>query len=101
MTEAEMFRDWFNNFLTVERFASYYGISVAEAKRIISAGREQHEKEAQKKMTHDEKNVLYWLLGAARFGYLDLAQVAAWAGSDISTKHIAEVVTKLWEAQEK
>jgi hypothetical protein len=54
-----------------------------------------------RKMTHDEKNVLYWLLGAARFGYLDLAQVAAWAGSDISTKHIAEVVTKLWEAQEK
>jgi hypothetical protein len=49
MTEAEMFRDWFNNFLTVERFASYYGTSVAEAKRIISAGRKQHEKEAQKK----------------------------------------------------
>lgn len=52
-------------------------------------------------MTHDEKNVLYWLIGAARFGYLDLAQVAAWAGSDVSTKHIAEVVIKLWEAQEK
>jgi len=50
-------------------------------------------------MTHDEKNVIYWLIGAARFGYLDLAQVAAWAGSDVSTKHVAEVIIKLYEAQ--
>ena len=33
---APMFRDWFNNFLTVERFAEHYGISVSRAEQVLS-----------------------------------------------------------------
>lgn len=44
---AEYFRDWFNNFLTVERFAEYYRMSKASANRVLEAGRIIHEKEAK------------------------------------------------------
>ncbi len=44
----EMFLDYFNNFLSVERFAEYYEISVPEAKRVIERGREIHETGATK-----------------------------------------------------
>ncbi len=38
--EAErMYIDWCNNFLTVERFAEYYGLSVKEAINVIDEGR--------------------------------------------------------------
>ena len=39
MTEKEMYLDWVNNFLTIEKFASYYDISIDEAKRIINENR--------------------------------------------------------------
>ncbi len=39
----ELFLDWFNNFLTIERFAEYYDLEVSEASRIIEIGREMHE----------------------------------------------------------
>lgn len=35
-----MYLDWFNNFLTVPRFAEYYGISESLANTIITQGRE-------------------------------------------------------------
>lgn len=41
--EREMFLDWFNNFLTIERFAEYYGVTVEEAQAIIAKGRQEHE----------------------------------------------------------
>ena len=41
--KAEMFRDWFNNFLTLERFAEYYGLSRGVAWAIIEQGRIEHE----------------------------------------------------------
>jgi hypothetical protein len=34
-----MYLDWVNNFLTVECFAEYYQISVADAQKIIDIGR--------------------------------------------------------------
>ena len=40
---AEIFRDWFNNFLTIERFAEYYGLSIANAERVIRIGHKAHE----------------------------------------------------------
>jgi len=35
----EMYLDWVNNFLTIERFAEYYGIREQTAEYIIRAGR--------------------------------------------------------------
>lgn len=35
-----MYLDWFNNFLTIQRFASYYGISEQMAINIIDWGRD-------------------------------------------------------------
>lgn len=35
----KVYLDWVNNFLTVQRFAEWYGISEEHAKEIISAGR--------------------------------------------------------------
>ena len=34
-----MYLDWVNNFLTVERFAEYYAITVSDAAEIIRLGR--------------------------------------------------------------
>ena len=34
-----MYIDWFNNFLTLDGFASYYGITIKKAERIIKIGR--------------------------------------------------------------
>ena len=39
MELEKMYLDYFNNFLTVRRFAEYYGISVKEANEIINLGR--------------------------------------------------------------
>ena len=39
MELEKMYLDYFNNFLTVGRFAEYYGISVKEANEIINLGR--------------------------------------------------------------
>lgn len=39
-TAISMYLDWFNNFLTLPRFAEYYGISESFAKNIIDRGRE-------------------------------------------------------------
>ena len=38
-----MYLDYFNNFLTISRFADYYGITENEAKIIIDAGRKINE----------------------------------------------------------
>lgn len=39
-----LFLDYFNNFLTVERFAEYYGLTVTKARRVIRIGRNLHER---------------------------------------------------------
>lgn len=33
-----LYLDWFNNFITVERFAEYYEMPVKKARRIINKG---------------------------------------------------------------
>lgn len=37
-----VYLDYFNNFLTVNGFASYYNISLALAERLVNDGREIH-----------------------------------------------------------
>ena len=39
----EAFLDYYNNFLTVDRFAAYYGWSTQTAKQTIEEGRALHE----------------------------------------------------------
>ena len=41
---TEMYLDWFNNFLTVSVFASYYQLSEDTASIVIKEGREMHER---------------------------------------------------------
>jgi hypothetical protein len=48
MKLTEYFLDWFNNFLTVERFAEYYGLTEPVANRVISWGRKLHERGVEK-----------------------------------------------------
>ena len=43
-----MFLDWFNNFLTVQAFADYYGISRWRALRVIELGRLLHNRKIEK-----------------------------------------------------
>lgn len=45
-TKADMFLDWFNNFLTIKRFAEYYGMTIDDAKKLIEEGRKLHEERA-------------------------------------------------------
>jgi hypothetical protein len=39
-----MFLEYINNFLTVARFAEYYGFTESEAKQLIDLGHEVHER---------------------------------------------------------
>lgn len=48
MNKAKLFLDYFNNFLSVERFAEYYSFTVEEATKVIDEGRELHESQFQK-----------------------------------------------------
>lgn len=41
----DMYLDWVNNFLTVEKFAEYYTLSVKDALVVIERGRKLHEEE--------------------------------------------------------
>lgn len=36
----EMYLDWFNNFISTERFREYYNLGMSEAENIIDRGRE-------------------------------------------------------------
>ena len=42
LTYAEMYLDWYNNFLTVERFAEHYELLPHQAEWIIWLGRIEH-----------------------------------------------------------
>ena len=41
-TLAALFREWWNDFVTIERFAEYYEESEANAWLVIERGREAH-----------------------------------------------------------
>ena len=40
----DMYLDWFNNFLSTERFREYYNLGMAEAENIIDQGRKINHK---------------------------------------------------------
>jgi hypothetical protein len=40
---AKIYLDWVNNFLTVDKFASYYGLHPREAVRLIELGKSCHD----------------------------------------------------------
>lgn len=41
-----LFMDWFNNFLTLDRYADYYGLEKDQAHKVINAGRKIHDDRA-------------------------------------------------------
>ena len=41
-SEEQLYLEWFNDFLTIERFAEYHCIPIEEAKRVIEQGRKDH-----------------------------------------------------------
>ena len=41
------FLDYFNNYLTIEKYAEHNEISTADAKKLIDAGRKYHEQYAK------------------------------------------------------
>ncbi len=43
-----MYIDYFNNFLSIERFAEYYNLSVTDADEIIKQGRTINQREHEK-----------------------------------------------------
>lgn len=42
MTDLELFRSWWNDFLTVDAFASHYHLTREQAEQAINRGRDQH-----------------------------------------------------------
>jgi hypothetical protein len=42
MTDLELFRDYWDNWLTVDAFASFYGLTREQAETSIARGRDQH-----------------------------------------------------------
>ena len=49
--KADFFLDWFNNFLTIECFAEYNGLSNAETIRRLEIGKELHQARATETVT--------------------------------------------------
>ncbi len=56
-TAADYFREYFNNYLTVEKFAQDFNFTIKQANSIISRGRTMHNKQAkqEKKFNHIKK----------------------------------------------
>jgi hypothetical protein len=50
--KAVIYLDWVNNFISVEGFASYYGVTVEVANKLIEEGREIHENLAKQNKTN-------------------------------------------------
>ncbi len=46
-TCKELFLDYLNNFLTVECFAEYYGMTISQSNTVINIGRIQYHKKAK------------------------------------------------------
>lgn len=43
----KIYLDYFNNFLTINRFAEYYDIEPDEARTLINLGRKYHERKCE------------------------------------------------------
>ena len=40
---ADLYLDWVNNFLSIERFAEYYGLDDDDAKALLEIAKKSHE----------------------------------------------------------
>jgi len=45
----KVYLDWVNNWLTRDRFAEYYGLTLDQAHRVIELGRDIHEGQLPRK----------------------------------------------------
>ena len=43
MSNAQLYRQWVNEFLTIERFAEFHGFTLEQAETVINNGRTEHE----------------------------------------------------------
>ena len=44
---ADVYLEWVNNFLTIERFAEYYGLDEADAKQLLAIAKKSHEQRVE------------------------------------------------------
>ena len=58
-TTEEMYLDWFNNFLSTEKFREYYNLSMAEAENVIDQGRKINHKRKQMKKYNISNYIRY------------------------------------------
>jgi hypothetical protein len=42
-TLADLYLDWVNNFLTIERFSEYYGLDEEDARELLKLAKKCHE----------------------------------------------------------
>jgi CO dehydrogenase/acetyl-CoA synthase beta subunit len=40
---ADLYLDWVNNFLTIEKFSEYYGLEEDDAKKLLEVAKKSHE----------------------------------------------------------
>ena len=45
---ADLYLEWWNDWLTLERFAEYHGLSVGDAEALINMGRQYHNQRASR-----------------------------------------------------
>lgn len=48
ITYADLYLDYYNNFLTLAWFGEYYGFSDLRTKRVLAVGRARHERSVAK-----------------------------------------------------
>jgi hypothetical protein len=44
---ADLYLDWVNNFLTIERFSEYYGLDEDDAKILLEIAKKSHEQRVE------------------------------------------------------
>ena len=44
---ADVYLEWVNNFLTIERFAEYYGLDEEDAKQLLVIAKKSHEQRVE------------------------------------------------------
>jgi len=45
---ADLYLEWFNNYLTVEKFAEHYQVTEKDAVNLLSYGRRYHEERVER-----------------------------------------------------
>ena len=73
----ELFLEWFNDFLTVAKFAEYHGFTVEHADNVISYGRYVHNLMVSGMKPSDRAQALTWYIEG-----IDLSTIAQHYGID-------------------